>query len=333
MKQILSNIFEKIISSENLLLAWQEFVKGKRNKIDVQKFSAGLADNIVALHVDLLQKIYRHGPYQFFRICDPKPRDIHKASVRDRLLHHAVYRVLYPYFEPKFIFDSYSCRLGKGTHRAIKRFRSFSYKVSKNNTKTCWVLQGDIRKFFASINHQILIKILQRSIKDQDLIWLLNEIIKSFNVNKIGIGLPLGNLTSQLLTNVYLNELDQFVKHQLKIKYYIRYADDFVIMLADKKSLTLIILKISDFLKDYLDLILHPDKIKIKTLVSGIDFLGWINFFDYCILRTKTKKRMLKKMADNPSREIINSYLGLISHGNTHKLEFLMLVNIFGFDF
>lgn len=302
-------------------MAWQEFVKGKRNKNDVQKFSAGLADNILALHFDLLQKRYRHGPYQFFKICDPKLRDIHKASVRDRLLHHAVYRILYPYFEPKFIFDSYSCRLEKGTHRALNCFRKFAYKVSKNNTKTCWVLQCDIRKFFASINHEILIGILDQSIGDQDLIWLLSEIINSFYTSKINIGLPLGNLTSQLFANVYLNELDRFVKHQLKIKYYIRYADDFVILTGDKSFLLKIMPEISHFLENNLGLTLHPDKIKIKTLVSGIDFLGWVNFDDHRILRTNTKKRMFRRLSNNQSRETISSYLGLISHGNTNKLR------------
>lgn len=216
----------------------------------------------------------------------------------------------------------------KGTHRALNRFRKFAYKVSQNNTKTCWVLQGDIRKFFASVDHQILVKILSRSIVDQNLIWLLREIIFSFPK-----GLPLGNLTSQLFANIYLNELDQFVKHQLKIKYYLRYADDFVILSGDKNFLLDIILEINQFLENDLDLILHPDKMKIKTLVSGIDFLGWVNFFDHRVLRTKTKKRILKNLKNNPSRETINSYLGLIKHGNARKLEFLMLINIFSFDF
>jgi hypothetical protein len=218
--------------------------------------------------------------------------------------------------------------LEKGTHRALNRFRKFAYKVSQNNTKTCWVLQGDIRKFFASVDHQILVKILSRSIVDQNLIWLLREIIFSFPK-----GLPLGNLTSQLFANIYLNELDQFVKHQLKIKYYLRYADDFVILSGDKNFLLDIILEINQFLENDLDLILHPDKMKIKTLVSGIDFLGWVNFFDHRVLRTKTKKRILKNLKNNPSRETINSYLGLIKHGNARKLEFLMLINIFSFDF
>ena len=152
--------FEKIISVDNLLLAWTEFVRGKRNRKDVQEFQLHIMDNVLSLHQDLKNLTYKHGGYQAFKISDPKPRDIHKANVRDRLLHHAIYRVLYPYFDNRFIHDSYSCRIGKGTHKAINRFRVFFRKVSKNNTRTCFVLKCDIRKFFANIDHQIQKRIL-----------------------------------------------------------------------------------------------------------------------------------------------------------------------------
>jgi len=161
-------IFNSIISVENLLLAWQEFKSGKTKKRDVQEFELRLMDNILALHTDLKNKTYRHGGYHHFRISDPKPRDIHKASVRDRLVHHAIYRILYPYFDKRFIADSYSCRIGKGTHKALSRFRSFAYKVSRNNTRTCWVLKCDIRKFFANIDYDILITLLSIKIADQN---------------------------------------------------------------------------------------------------------------------------------------------------------------------
>jgi len=178
----------------------------------------------------LAGKTYKHGGYQAFRISDPKPRDIHKASVRDRLVHHVIYRILYPYFDRKFIFDSYFCRIEKGTHKAIYRLRKFGRIVSKNNTQTCWILKCDIRKFFANINHEIFKNILEKYIGDENALWLLAQIIGSFQTeNKIGIGLPLGNLTSQLLVNIYMNKLDHFIKRELKIKFYIRYADDFVI--------------------------------------------------------------------------------------------------------
>ena len=130
--------FENIVSVDNLFLAWREFVKGKRNKKDVQVFSFYLMNNILALHKDLVNHTYKHGGYQEFKINDPKPRTIHKASVRDRLLHHAVYRILYPFFDKKFISDFFSRRNNKGTHKAINRFKDFNYIVSKNNTKTCF---------------------------------------------------------------------------------------------------------------------------------------------------------------------------------------------------
>ncbi|MBI4117135.1 MAG: group II intron reverse transcriptase domain-containing protein, partial [Parcubacteria group bacterium] len=178
-------------------------------------------DNILELHRDLENLTYEHGSYKFFRINDPKPRNIHKASVRDRLLHRATYRILYPFFDQTFISDSFSCRNEKGTHRALNRFRRFAYKVSKNHTKTCWILKCDIRKFFENINHDILLKILDKYIPDKNIIWLLEKVIRGFS-SKPNTGLPLGNLTSQLLVNIYMNEFDQFVKHKLRIKYYIR---------------------------------------------------------------------------------------------------------------
>jgi len=320
MKIFFNHKFEDLISIDNLLSAWQEFIKGKKNKNDVQLFLFYLMDNILSLRRDLSNYTYKHGGYQCFKINDPKPRIIHKASVRDRLLHHAIYRVLYPFFDKMFISDSFSCRNNKGTHKAINRFREFAYQVSKNNTKTCWILKCDIKKFFASIDQNVLINILERRVPDKDIINLLKEVIFSFNSCKQGVGLPLGNLTSQLFANVYMNEFDQFIKRKLNVKYYIRYADDFVIFSDNKTYLEKIIFPIKYFLRNKLKLKLHPNKIFIKTLCSGVDFLGWINFFDHKILRTKTKERMLKRIKKNPSCETLNSYLGLLKHGNTGKV-------------
>ena len=294
-------------------------------------FSLRFLDNILALHKDLKEKTYQHGGYQAFKINDSKPRDIHKASVRDRLVHHAIYRVLYPYFDQKFIFDSYSCRKNKGTHKAIKRFREFSYIVSKNNTKTVWVLKCDIRKFFANIDHEILKNILARYIYDKDILWLLEQVINSFNAKgKNGVGLPLGNLTSQLLVNIYMNKFDQFAMRDLKAKYYIRYADDFVFFSENKKWLLNIVEPICKYLQSKLKLVLHPNKIYFKTIDSGIDFLGWIIYPHHIILRTKTKRRMLKRLGKNVKPESLVSYLGLLGHGNTHKLQKKIL---YDFDF
>lgn len=286
------------------------------------EFQLHFMDNILLLQQELKDKTYRHGKYQAFKINDPKPRDIHKASVRDRLVHHAIYRILYPYFNKLFIYDSYSCRIDKGTHRAINRFTHFSLQVSKNNTKTIWILKGDIRKFFANIDHKILKNILAKNIGDQDVLWLLSQVIDSFNnASKIGVGLPLGNLTSQLLVNIYMNEFDQFMKRELKTKFYLRYADDFVVLHENSDYLQMLIPEISEFLGQYLKLSLHPDKLSIKTLYSGIDFLGWVNYPKYRILRTKTKRRMLNRLEKNYDSQSLASYLGLLGHGNTFNLQ------------
>ena len=304
-----------------MLISYQEFLRGKRKRKDVAKFSLFLIDNILKLHQDLKNKSYTHGTYFAFKINDPKPRDIHKACVRDRLVHHALHRILYPYFEKQFIFDSYSCRIKKGTHRSINRFRYFTRKVSQNNTKTVWVLKCDIRKFFANIDHQILKDILKRHINDNDARWLLDQVIDSFNTkNKVGVGLPLGNLTSQLLINVYMNEFDQFVKRKLNFKYYIRYSDDFIILFRDNQLLQRLLVPISEFLKEKLNLELHPDKVSIKTIYSGVDFLGWVSFPTHRVLRTTTKRRMLNRLRQNQSNETMASYLGLLKHGDTHIL-------------
>jgi len=317
---VLAHTYNDIISVENLLEAWKEFLRGKRQKQDVQEFQADLMHNILLLHQDLVGQTYCHGGYHHFRISDPKPRDIHKASVRNRLLHHALYRVLYPYFDKKFIADSYSCRMGKGTHRAINRFRAFAYQVSKNHTRACWVLKCDIRKFFASIDHQTLFYILERHIADQDILWLLREVVGSFPK-----GLPLGNLTSQLLVNVYMNEFDQYVGHQLKAKYYVRYADDFVILSHDKTELEKRLRCIVVFLRDQLKLQLHPNKVSITTFASGVDFLGWVHFPDHKVLRTATKRRMFRRLQEQAGQEgeeaTRRSYLGMLKHGNTHGLR------------
>ncbi len=333
-KTLFTHTYEDIISVENLLLAWREFVRGKRKKADVQEFQYNLMSNILSLHNDLKAKTYGHGGYEAFKINDPKPRDIHKASVRDRLLHHALYRKLYPYFDTTFIHDSYSCRNGKGTHKAINQFRNFAHKVSKNYTKTCWVLKCDIRKFFASIDQEILMEILKRHIVDTDILSLLGDVIKSFKtntdedvVNKVSPcstskGLPLGNLTSQLLVNIYMNEFDQFVKHTLSVKQYIRYADDFVFLSQDKKYLAEIVRYIVLFLEVTLRLELHPHKVSISTHASGVDFLGWVHFPHHRVLRTTSRNRMERKLKESEYKDaVVQSYLGLLSHGNGWKLQ------------
>jgi RNA-directed DNA polymerase len=304
-----------------LLEAWEEFAIGKRGKIDVQEFENDLMDNIIRLHIDLRDQIYHHGDYRAFRISDPKPRQIHKAAVRDRLLHHAVHRLLYPFFDKIFIADSFSCREDKGTHAALNRFRDLAREVGRNHTRTVWVLKCDIRKFFASVDQAILLKQLFERISDDDIRRLLAEIVGSFSSGRPCVGIPLGNLTSQLFANVYLNELDQFVKQDLRFPNYVRYADDFVFLSAHRNELLAILPIIYDYLQSNLRLTMHPAKIILKTFASGVDFLGWTHFPDHRVLRKTTERRMIKRIVKHPSKATIRSYLGLLRHGNTCGLR------------
>ncbi|OIO48075.1 MAG: hypothetical protein COY09_01195 [Candidatus Portnoybacteria bacterium CG_4_10_14_0_2_um_filter_39_11] len=330
-----SHIFEQIISLDNLILAWHAFRRGKSQKLDVQRFEFNLEDNLFKLHCELKDETYRHGKYFAFWIRDPKLRRIHKARVRDRVLHHAIFRVLYPIFDKQFIFDSYSCRLAKGTHRAVGRLQQFIRRESQNRTRSCFVLKCDVKKFFDSIDHAILLDLVAREVSDKNVLWLVGEIIDSFAVAP-GKGLPLGNITSQLLASIYLNELDRFVKHSLKTKYYLRYCDDFIILSANRSDFDKLVKVVNNFLGQKIGLLLHPAKVEIRDYRQGIDFLGYVSFPHYCVLRTTTKRRMFRKLRQKleawqqgrvkcesfcQSRQ---SYLGLLSHCSAHKSKIKM---------
>jgi RNA-directed DNA polymerase len=317
--------YQQLISIENLFQAFDEFKKGKRKRIDVQSFEKNLEDNLFSLQADLIRKSYKHGGYKSFFVYDPKLRHIHKAGIRDRVVHHLLYKYLYDQFDKSFIFDSYSCRLSKGTHNAVKRLEKLSRIVSKNYNGECWALKLDVKKFFASVDHQVLIDLLGKRIKDQEVLRLLREVIKSFcTQGGVDKGIPLGNLTSQIFANIYLNELDQFIKHQLKIKYYLRYADDFLILSPNKDDLNQSINLIGAFLKTKLKLELHPNKIILRKLDWGIDFLGYVVLPNYILPRAKTRRRAFKKLKSkiyNPSFEqSLQSYLGYFSHANSYKI-------------
>ncbi|MFA6285036.1 MAG: reverse transcriptase/maturase family protein, partial [Parcubacteria group bacterium] len=313
------------------------FKYDKQKKKDVRKFEWELEQNIFQLHRELRGCTYKHGCYSSFFIQDPKQRHIHKADVRDRVLHHAVFSVLNPIFEETFISGSYSCRIGKGTHKGVSALESMIRKETKNYSKSCFILKCDVKKFFGSVDHSILKIILKKRIKDENARWLLKEIIDSFSSEHSDIfyarGLPIGNLTSQLFANVYLNDLDQFVKQRLKIKSYARYTDDFVIVASDKNYLLDTLKSISSFLKEKLALELHPKKIKIRKYRQGVDFLGYVVLPHYRAIRNKTKKRIFRKLkmriAQHKAGEIdkkslnqsLQSYLGVLSHADTHKLK------------
>lgn len=293
-------------------------------------------ENFANLCKILQEKTYRPGSYTSFYVRDPKLRLIHKATVVDRVVHHIVSRELEPIFEPTFIAQSYSCRKNKGTHRGMLALQKMALKLSRNNARTCWALKLDIKKFFASVNHKILFEILKRKIKDADFLDLLWKIIDGFYSDRtIDLsnkkGIPIGNLTSQFFSNIYMNEFDQFVKHKLKVKHYLRYADDFVILSQSKDYLERLIPLIDQFLREKLDLELHPDKIVFRKFRSGIDFLGYIVFPYHIMPRTKTKKRLLRKIkakvnefksgqiSEEKMNETIQSYLGYLGHANTYQ--------------
>lgn len=323
------SIFVDLVSPEHLFGAWEEFRKGKRSRPDVQEFEWRLEENILSLHRDLASGEYRHGPYSAFTICDPKQRPIHKAAVRDRIVHHAIFAMLSPVFDPAFIAHSFSCRTGKGTHRAVDALERMLWQVSRNQTQPCFVLKCDVHQFFASVDHALLLSILGSKIKDQRVMELLAEVVDSFGQGK---GIPIGNLTSQLFANVYLDVFDQFIKHELKVARYIRYTDDFVVAAGDKSILWGLLPPIREFLKTTLHLNLHPRKVEIRSYHQGIDFLGYVLRPHHRVLRTRTKRRMLRKLrqkaescagdaaAMQSANQSLQSYLGVLSHANAYGL-------------
>ncbi len=312
-------MFDRIISIENLFDAWTEFKKEKSNKSDVIEFEVNLEDHIFKLYEDLKHNAYKHGGDFSFFVNDPKRRHIHKASVRDRLLHHAIHRVIEPEWNKVFIFDSWSSRKEKGTHAAVKRLQKMGLKLSRNHTRMLWALKLDIRKFFDSVDHEVLLNLLKERTTDERLMALFREIIESYSP-----GLPLGNLTSQLFANIYMNKFDQFIKHELKVGGYMRYADDFVLIHPDREFLLRCLDKITNFLREHLHLDVHPKKIVFKTYISGIDYLGYVCFPHHRVIRTKTKTRMFKRI----SEKNFSSYSGVLQHCRSRRLQAKLLEKV-----
>jgi RNA-directed DNA polymerase len=287
-----------VVTKENLYKAWNDFLRGKRKRADVNEFAVRLSDNLDELHSDLIAGTYIHGPYVAYMVCDPKKRIIHKASVRDRIVHRLLYNALYPYFDQRFIHDSYSCRNKKGTHKTRQRFRQFANQVSDNYTKQCYVLKFDIKKCFASIDKEVLKVILGSHIVDQRLRKLAFDIVDSFEQ-----GLPLGNLTSQLFINIYLHELDWYVKQTLGVRYYLRYADDVVIVDSSPEKLQTLMVEIEVFIQNVLALQVH--KIQIRSICVGVDVVGEIFFPKYTTLRRSTVRRALRAKAKPRTSDVL----------------------------
>ena len=329
-----NNIFEQIISVENLFSAWDSFHSGKKNKPDVLRFEWDLESNIFRLHRLLKSKKYTHGPYTSFFIQDPKQRHIHKATVQDRVLHHAIFNVLNPIFEPTFVAASFSCRVDKGTHKGVDAVTTMVRQVSRNGTQPCYALKCDIQKFFFRIDHGILLTMLRKKLQDKDALWLLEQVIGSFSINPgEAKGLPIGNLTSQIFANIYMNEFDQYMKHVLEVKHYARYTDDFIILSQSTEYLESLLKPIASFLDTRLAVNLHPKKTVIRKVTQGIDFLGYTIFLHHRLVRTKTKQRMFRKLKLKTQEfragkvdveklgQSLQSYHGVLSHADAHHLQ------------
>lgn len=300
-----NNLFEKICSFQNLHLAYLKARKCKRYKSEILKFSWNLEENLLKLEKELLNQNYQHGGYREFVVRDAKKRHIKAAPFRDRVLHHALYRIIEPIFNKGFVYSSYACRENKGTHEAIKRLETYLTAFDraggggrlkdKKNSNRVYCLKCDISKYFASINHQILLKLNRKKIVDKKVLWLIEKILESTYEKKPGVGIPIGNLTSQLFANIYLDELDQFVKHRLRVKYYIRYMDDFLILDYNKNKLREIKKQVQEFLWEKLGLKLHPKKANVFPASKGIDFLGYQILGTRRLLRKNTVKRFIKR--------------------------------------
>lgn len=291
------DLWQELYSYKNLELAFKKARKGKTLKPYVVEFERDLKNNLFALRTELLLHSYRPKPLQTFILRDPKTRKISKSHFRDRIVHHALCNIIEPIFEKSFIYDSYANRKTKGILKAVKRFDSFAKLVSGNYVKSAFVLKADVKKYFDNVDHDLLLAILKRKIKDPRIIWLVKVILSNYST-AYGKGMPLGNLTSQFFANVYLNELDQFVKKQLRARYYIRYVDDFVIFHRSSAILQQWKGQIFQFLQQDLLLDLHPDKSKTISIYRGVEFLGFKVFLHHRRLKKKNLRKFLRKIQE-----------------------------------
>lgn len=296
------DLYEKICSMGNLTLAWRKARKGKTQRFDVRDFEENLEKNLLALHSELVRGDYMPRNLTTFVLRDPKTRVISKSDFRDRIVHHALINVIGEIFEKGFIYDSCANQKKKGNLFALQRFDTFQRKVTCNFSCSGFCLKADIKHYFQEIDHTILIRILCRKIDDEKVLLLIEKILNNTNS---GVqrerditfrGMPLGNLTSQFFANVYLNELDYFIKHVLKVKYYLRYVDDFVLLHHSQKQLENWKIFIEIFLAQQLKLCLHPHKSRIISLYRGVDFIGFRNYKKWKLLRKRNIRNMRRKI-------------------------------------
>lgn len=287
-----ANTFHKITSMDNLIEAYNRTqLSGSKENKSAVKFSLNLMHNLRNLQTELLDGDYRPGKYNIFKVHEPKERVIAAPKFKDKLVQFALHNVLNPGFENKFIYDSYSCINGKGTHKCAKRIRHFLAKANWRWDDP-WIVKCDIKKYFYSIDHNILKEILDREIADKRTLKLACLIIDG---SVDDVGLPLGNITSQLFANIYLNEMDKHIKRVLLIKEYARYMDDFCALVGSRSRAKKLKKQISNFVQDNLNLKLNKKKSKIFPLKQGVNMVGYKIFATHMLLRKRSKEKMKQK--------------------------------------
>ncbi|WP_304225403.1 reverse transcriptase/maturase family protein [Gracilinema caldarium] len=320
-------MYELVYDYKNLYDAYLKARKQKRYRRDVLQFSYTLEENLIELQNELIWKTYKVGPYHPFVIYEPKKRQIFALPFRDRVVQHALNAVIEPIFERCMIYDSYACRRGKGTHQAARRM---AYFLGKSNNY--YYLKADIKAYFSSINRTILRTIIARKINDENILWLIDEILNSTPDS----GLPIGNLMSQLFANVYLHELDHYIKNVCGVKFYIRYMDDFIILHNNKAYLCGLLSKIKSFLRTQLALELN-DKTKVGKTSNGIEFVGYRIWSRNKLIKKQSLSRMRKKarawrhgkISDERFLSSLGSWLGHAADTASHQaVERILLDNL-----
>lgn len=314
----ISGLYERIISVENLTLADQKASKGKQSQRGVIDHAYNKEQNILDLHYMLSGKTYTTSEYTTFTIREPKERQIFCLPYfPDRIVHHAIMNIMEPIFVSTFTRDTYSCIKGRGIHGALNNLR----EALKDVPGTRYCLKMDITKFYPSVDHQILKDLLRKKIKDRDLLWLLDDIIDSAD------GLPIGNYLSQYLANFYLTYFDHWLKEEMKVKHYFRYADDMVILGPEKPYLHSLLAEIRSYLAGKLKLQIKGNYQVFPVEKRGIDFVGYRCYHTHTLLRKSIKNNMARAVYRNAGTETISSYLGWTKHCNSKNLIHKLLPN------
>ena len=306
--------------------AYHKARKCKRYRPDVLEFEANREDNLFQAIEVLKDGTYQPGEYRVFKVWEPKERIIMALPFFDRVIQHMIVNFIEPIFEKRFLFHSYACRKGKGVHEASKTLSKWLYELEVVQGKKIYAIKGDIHHYFQSVSHDILKAEIRRYISDKALLKILDRIIDHNGIFPPGVGIPVGNLTSQLFANVYLNKLDQFVKHELKVKYYVRYMDDFIILSEDPAELRHLLAIIEEFLRRELRLELNP-KTTILAAKNGINFVGYIHYKDHKKIRKDARRRLTKLLKAFETGEVeqeyfdrsIESRFGHMEHADTYN--------------